>query len=102
VSERSASRLQRSATGRVLVIAELAKKGRFYERNQYFLRLAFRIIHGPAAPLEAQVETTEHRVSIAKDVSVLRIDHISTQSSMPGVRRGQRLKVAVDDVMVEK
>jgi hypothetical protein len=78
-----------------LVAAELARKGRFDERNQYFLRLAFRVIDGPAAPLDAQGETAEHRVPIAKDVPVLRIDHISAQSSMPGVWRGQRLKVVV-------
>jgi hypothetical protein len=78
-----------------LVTAELARKGRFDERNQYFVRSAFRALDDPTAPLEAQAETTDHRVSIAKDVSVLRIDHISTQSSLPGVRRGQRVKAVV-------
>jgi hypothetical protein len=78
-----------------LVTAELARKGRRDERNQYFVRSAFRAFRDPAAPLEAQAEITEHRVSIAKNVPVLRIDHISAQSSMPGVWRGQHLEVVV-------
>jgi hypothetical protein len=74
---------------------ELAKKGRLYERNQYFLRSADRAVHDPAASLDAQTETTDHRVSIAKDVPVLRIDHISTKSPLLGVWRGQRSRAVV-------
>ena len=71
------------------------QEGSLYERNQYLLRTADRTIRDPAAPLDAQAEAAEHRVPIAKDVPVLRIDHISAQSSMPGVWRGQRLKTVV-------
>ena len=59
-----------------------------YERNQYFVRSADRPVHASAARLEAQAETADHRVSIATDLSILRTDHISTESSLPGVWRG--------------
>ncbi len=72
--------------------AEVARKGRFYERNQYLVGCAYRAIHDSAAPLEAQAETTNRRVSITKDVSLLWINHLSTESSLPGVRRGQHPK----------
>jgi len=67
------------------------KNGHFHERN-YLLRSAFRVVHNPAAPLDAQAETAASRVSITKDVPVLRIDHISTESSLLGVWRSQLLK----------
>jgi hypothetical protein len=73
----------------------LAKKGRFYERNQYLLRPAYRALHDPGVLLDAQAETTDHRVSITKDVPILRIDHISIKSPLLGVWRGQRLKAVV-------
>ena len=72
--------------------AELVKRGRSYERNQYLLRSSYRAIHDPAAPLDAQAETTDHRVSITKDVPVLRIDHNSTKSPLLGVWRGKPLR----------
>jgi hypothetical protein len=75
--------------------AELARKGRFYARNQNFLRSADRALHDPAASLDAQTETTDHRVSITKDVPILRIDHISTKSPLPRVWRGQRPRAVV-------
>jgi hypothetical protein len=75
--------------------AELARKGRCDERNQYFLRSADRALHDPAASLDAQTETTDHRVSIAKDVPSLRIDHISTKGTLPGVWGGQRPRAVV-------
>jgi len=74
------------------VDAELARKGRFYERNQYLLGCGYRAVHDSAAPLEAQAETTDRRISITKDVPLLRIDHLSTESSLPGVRRRQHPK----------
>jgi len=74
------------------VDAELARKGRSYERNQHFLRSAYRDGHDPAAPLDAKNETGDDRVSIAEDVSVLRIDHISTKSSLLGVWRSQHFE----------
>jgi hypothetical protein len=80
--------------------AELAKKGRGYERNQYFLRCACSAVHDPAAPLGTQGETTNRRVRNTKNVPVLRIDHISTKSSLLGVWRGQRLKAV--SITVEK
>jgi hypothetical protein len=76
------------------------RKGRFYERNQYLLRSADRAVHDPAAALDAQAETREHRVSLTKDVPSVRIDHIPTQSSLPGVWRGQRLEAL--SLMVER
>jgi hypothetical protein len=65
--------------------AVLAKKGRFYERNQYFLWSADRAVHNPAAPLDAQAETAVGRISITKDVPILRIDHVSTEGNLLGV-----------------
>jgi hypothetical protein len=67
------------------VDAELAKKGWFYERNQHFLRFAYRDVHDPGAPLDAQGGTTGREVWIAKDVPILRIDHVSTKVTLPGV-----------------
>jgi hypothetical protein len=67
----------------------------FNERNQHFLRPAYRALHDPGVLLDAQAETTDHRVSITKDVPILRIDHISTKSPLLGVWRGQRLKAVV-------
>jgi hypothetical protein len=60
-----------------LVDAELAKKGRSYERNHCFLRAAYRDLHDPAAPMEAQAHTTDHQGSVTKNVPSLRIDHIA-------------------------
>jgi hypothetical protein len=73
----------------------LAKKGRSYERNQYFPRSTDRAVHDFADPPEAQAESADHGLSITKDVSILRIDHIPTESSLPGVWRGQRFKAVV-------
>jgi hypothetical protein len=65
--------------------AGLAKKGRSYEHNQCFLRTACRALHNLAAPLDAQAETTDYRVSITKDVPILRIDYISIEGKLLGV-----------------
>jgi len=59
----------------------------FYERSQYFLRSAYRAVYDPAAPQDAQAETTDRRVRNPKDVSVLRIDHISIEGMLLGVRQ---------------
>jgi len=67
--------------------AELAKKGRLYERNQYFPRSPDRAVHDPAAPQDAQPETKDRRVRNTKDVSLLRIDHISIEGMLLGVRQ---------------
>ena len=67
--------------------AALAKKGHFHERNQYLPRSAHRSVHDPAATLDARTETAISRVSNAKDVPVLRIDHISTEAKLLGVRQ---------------
>lgn len=61
------------------------EKGRFNERNQYFLGSANRCIRHSAAPLDAQAETTGNGGSFTEDVPVLRIDHISIKSSLLGV-----------------
>jgi hypothetical protein len=75
-----------------IVGAALAKKGRFHERNQYFLRTADRAVHDPAALLDAEAETASSRVSITKNVPILRIDNLSPKPSLPRVRRCQILK----------
>jgi hypothetical protein len=64
---------------------ELAKKEGIHVRNRYYLRSVYRALHDPAAPVDPQAETTAQRVSITKDVSIVRIDHIPTQVSLPGV-----------------
>jgi len=75
--------------------AELAEKGRFHERNQYFTRSADRALHDPAASQDAQAETTTSWVSITKDLPVLRIDHISVRSLLLGVWRSQFLEAII-------
>jgi hypothetical protein len=72
--------------------AALAKRGRFHERNQYFLRTADRAVYDPAALLDAEAETAISWVSITKDVPVLRIDNLSPKPSLLGVWRSQFLK----------
>ena len=65
--------------------AGLAKKGRLYERNQCFLRIACRALHDLSAPLDSQAETTDCRVSITEDVPILRVDHVSIKGKLLGV-----------------
>ena len=77
-----------------LIDAELAKKGRAYERNQCFLWAAYRDLHDPAAPMEAQAHTTDHQGSITKNVPSLRIDHIA-ESPLLRVWRGHGLNAVV-------
>jgi hypothetical protein len=60
-----------------------------YERNQHFPRSADRAVHDPAALLDAEAETAASRVSITKDVPILWIDYISTESPLLGMRRSQ-------------
>jgi hypothetical protein len=68
--------------------AGVAKKGRLYERNQYVCGFAYSAVRYPAAAQESRPETTDRRrVRNAKDVSVLRIDHISIEGTLYGVRR---------------
>jgi len=62
------------------------------ERNQYFRRCADRAVHDPTVLLEKQVKTADRRIPIPTNVSVLRTNHIATQSSLPRVWRGQRPK----------
>jgi hypothetical protein len=56
-----------------------------YERNQHFPWSADRAVHDPAAPVDAQVETSGRGIWITKDVSELRIDYVSTESPLLGV-----------------
>jgi hypothetical protein len=56
-----------------------------YERNQHFLRSAYRAVHDPAAPRDAQGESTGRRVWITKDVPELRTDHVSIKGKLLGV-----------------
>jgi hypothetical protein len=74
--------------------AELAKKGRSYERNQYCLRAGYRDLHDPAAPMDAQADTTERQGSITKNVPSLRIDHIA-EKPLLRVWRGHGLNAVV-------
>jgi hypothetical protein len=67
------------------VVSGLAKKGRFYERNQYFLRSSYRPRHDPVAPPDAQAETAGRRVSITKNVPILWIDHLAIKGKLLGV-----------------
>jgi hypothetical protein len=69
------------------VVSGLAQEGRFYERNQYFLRFACGSVHDPAAAVDAQTETTSRRIRITEDVPILRIDHISIKDKLLGVRQ---------------
>lgn len=71
--------------------AELAKKGECNERNQYFLRSAYRALHHPPASLVAQAENKYQRVPVTasrtEDVPFMWIDHVSARSSLLGVWR---------------
>ena len=68
------------------------QEGSLYERNQYFRRSAHRAISGPAEVLDTQAEATEHWAPTTKNVPILRIDHISIESSLLGVWRGQETR----------
>jgi hypothetical protein len=59
----------------------------FYERNQYVCGFAYSAVRYPAAAQESRPETTDRRARNTKDVSVLRIDHISVEGTLHGVRR---------------
>src|SRR6266702_1880460 len=74
------------------VDAELAKKGRFVNVTSIAFGLLIVLVTILLLHLDAQAETRGRRVSITKDVPILRADHISTKSSLLGVWRGQRLK----------
>jgi hypothetical protein len=50
-------------------------------------RSADRAVHDPAAPLDAQAETAVGRIAITKDVPILWIDYISTESPVLGMRQ---------------
>jgi hypothetical protein len=67
------------------VDAELGKKGRFHERNQHFHWSAYRAVHDPATPRDAQGESTGRGFGITKDVPELRTDHLSAKGSLLGV-----------------
>jgi hypothetical protein len=73
-----------------------AKKDRFYECNQCFLWLVYRAPHNPAGPLDAQSNTAADRVSITKDVSILRIDYASVKGKLLGVWRALHSGGALD------
>ena len=66
--------------------AELAKKGLLYARNEYFTRSAYCAVHDPAAPQDEQGETADRRVRNTKDVPVVRIDYISIENMLLGMR----------------
>ena len=57
------------------------------ECHQYFLRTVRPAVHDPTDPLAAQAESPGRRVSITKDVPILRIDHISIEGKLLGVWR---------------
>jgi hypothetical protein len=66
--------------------AGLARKGRFHERNQYFFQFPHRAVYDLSAVPDAQVETPARRGPVTKDVPIVRIDHVSTQGTLPGMR----------------
>jgi hypothetical protein len=74
-------------------MAEL-QKGGFYELNHDFLWSAYRAVHH-RAPLVAAQETKDRRIRKSKNVSILRVNHISTESALLGVWRGKRLPAVV-------
>jgi hypothetical protein len=67
--------------------AELAKRGLLYECNQHLLRSPDSAVNDPAALRDTQAETTDRRVWNTKDVPGLRIDHISIEGLLRGVRQ---------------
>jgi len=73
--------------GRSALDAEFAEKSRLYERNQHFLGAACHAVHDPAALQDAQVETAGCRIRNSKNVPVLRVDHISIEAMLFGVRQ---------------
>lgn len=66
------------------VDAELAKE-RSRERHQHLPRSVHRAVYDPAAPLDAQGETTSGGIWITKDVPILWIDYISIKGKLLGV-----------------
>jgi hypothetical protein len=50
-----------------------------------FIGLLILSIHDPAGPQNPQAETTGRRVSITKNVPILRIDHASIKGKLLGV-----------------
>ena len=67
--------------------ALLAKKGRLYERYCYVCGLAHSAVRRPVAPKVTRPETADRPVRNTKDVPVLRIDHISIEGMLHGVRQ---------------
>jgi len=61
------------------------RRDSFYERHQCFLWVVYRALDNPADPLDAQAESTGRGVWIAKDVSILRVDHASIEGKLSGV-----------------
>ena len=61
------------------------QEGAPYECNQYLPRFAYRAPGDPVDALDAKAETTDHRVSITKDVPILRIDHFPIEGKLPGM-----------------
>jgi hypothetical protein len=67
-----------------------------YEPNQYLLRSAHRAVYDPAAPLDAQGETTGREVWITKDVPILWIDYLSIKGKLLGVRQASYSRGVLD------
>ena len=85
-SEHSRLRAQLLEIGTFLAVdAKLAKKGRFHECIQYFPCSADRAAYDLSGPLDAQTQTAISWVSVTKDVPVLRIDHVPTESKLLGM-----------------
>ena len=57
-------------------------RGIFDEHSRSFPRSAYRVVHDPAAPLDAQEKARGHSVW-AKNVPELRADHITTEMALP-------------------
>jgi hypothetical protein len=63
-----------------------AEEEHAYERNYYFLRSPDCAVHDSAPLPDVQAETADRRpIRITKNVPILRLDHISTESALLGV-----------------
>jgi len=79
--------IERAITiGSKALAAQIAEQERGCERNQYFCRSAYSAV-GDSGVLQHAQAAKDRRVRITEDVPVLRIDHISAESMLLGVRQ---------------
>ena len=66
------------------LVQDSPRRVAFDERNQYFLRSAYRAVHDSAAPPNGRDKIRGRRVR-TKDVPELRTDHLSIKGKLRGV-----------------